>query len=251
MLVYAAARVAARAAFGAATARERDQIPSHWLPTADEVIEALPTMSLFLTTYIRVGAIALVSTSLVIFSGCSEEADLPPSGTGGVPAATGGVPAATGGVPAATGGVPAATGGTPNTGGTTGGAPVGGAGAGGTSGGGAPAGGAGAGGMSGPAGDPVAGKTVYGTNCSLCHGTDAVGGIGPNISGSVTAGIGAWTEVEFNRAVREAKDRTGTSFCALMTPQAATTISDVQLRDLRAYLLSVKSDTPNTGTSCP
>jgi cytochrome c553 len=243
-LIYPVRTAAAWSVPDAASAGECDQIPSCRLPPANEVIEALPTMSLFLTNYMQVAALALVSTTFAIFSGCSNAVEPIPAGTGGAPAATGGVPAATGGVPAATGGVPAATGG------TTGGAPIGGAGVGGTS---AGAGGAGAGGMSGgagPAGDPVAGKTVY-ANCSLCHGTDAVGGLGPNISGSLTAGIGAWTEAEFTRSVREAKDRTGQPLCVLMTPYTAAMMSDVQLKDLHAYLLSVKSETPNRGTGCP
>jgi mono/diheme cytochrome c family protein len=133
---------------------------------------------------------------------------------------------------------------------------MGGAGAGGGGGagvGGGPVAGAGAGGggAGGPAGDPVQGKTVYTSSCSLCHGTDAVGASGPNITGSMTAGIGAWSEAEFNRAIREAKDRTGQALCFFMVPTPATTISDVQLKDLRAYLLSLSNDTPNRGSSCP
>jgi hypothetical protein len=212
------------------------------LPTADEVIEALPTMSLFLTKYMRVAAIGLASTSLAIFFGCSNATEpIPP-----------GAPAATGGAPAATGGVPAATGGTPNnTGGTTGGgggSPVGGGSAG------APVGGAsaGAGGGSagGPAGDPIQGKTVY-AQCTACHAETAAGGLGPNITGSVAAGIGSWSEAEFTRAIREGYDRSGMKLCVLMSVYPATSMSDVQLRDLYAYLLTLSNDTINRGSGCP
>jgi hypothetical protein len=216
------------------------------LPTADEVIEALLTMSLFFTNYMRVAAIGLASSTLAIFPGCSSATEPPPD----VPAGTGGVPAATGGVPNATGGVPNATGGTTGGGGS---APVGGASGGG---GGAPVGGAsagaGAGGgpPAGPPGDPVQGKIVY-AQCTACHAETAAGGLGPNITGSVTAGIGSWSEAEFNRVIREGVDRTGQKLCVLMSVYPATSMSDVQLRDLYAYLRTLSNDTPNRGSGCP
>jgi hypothetical protein len=199
----------------------------------------------------HVAAIGLASSTLAIFLGCSGTEPTPsdvPAGTGGVPAGTGGAPAATGGVPAATGGVPAATGGTTGGGGS---APVGGASGGGAPVGGASAGaGAGGGPPAGPPGDPVQGKIVY-AQCTACHAETAAGGLGPNITGSVTAGIGSWTEAEFARVIREGIDRSGQKVCVLMSVYPATSMSDVQLRDLYAYLRTLSNDTPNRGSGCP
>jgi mono/diheme cytochrome c family protein len=33
-------------------------------------------------------------------------------------------------------------------------------------------------------GDPARGKTVFATNCAVCHGSDARGGVGPSLVGS-------------------------------------------------------------------
>ncbi|MEO8901967.1 MAG: c-type cytochrome [Polyangiaceae bacterium] len=132
------------------------------------------------------------------------------------------------------------------------GAPSGGAGA--------PGGGAGApsGGGSGLAvntftgpGDAVNGATVYAraasadaASCSSCHGADAAGSLGPNITPSTTAGIGGWTEEQFFQLVRNRKSRAGTTVCMEMSPSAdgkpftTALVSDKEIADLYAFLMA-------------
>ena len=110
--------------------------------------------------------------------------------------------------------------------------------------------GAGGGSAGGPAGDPIQGKTVY-AQCTACHAENAAGGLGPNITGSVSAGIGSWSEADFARAIREGFDRSGQKLCVLMAVYPVASMSDVQLRDLYAYLRTLSNDTPNRGTGCP
>ena len=87
--------------------------------------------------------------------------------------------------------------------------------------------------------------------CTACHGENAAGGLGPNITGSVAAGIGSWDEATFTRAIREGVDKSGQKFCLVMSVYPATAMSDVQLRDLYAYLRTLTNDTVNRGTGCP
>lgn len=211
-----------------------------------------------MTKYVHVAVMALASISLAGLSGCSSENE--PGGSGAGAPGVGGAPASTGGAPASTGGA-FSTGGTFSTGGGvstggaltgTGGAPAAGGTPGATGGAPASAGAPAAGAPSNPpAGDLVQGKAAYDSICMVCHGETAGGGIGPNISGSVSAGIGSWTEAEFNRAVREAIGRNGEKYCALMVAYPASAIPDTDLRNIYAYLLSLKNDTPNKGNGCP
>ena len=118
---------------------------------------------------------------------------------------------------------------------------------GGSASGGAASGGASGGGASN--GDPAKGATIYSTNCVSCHGSDAAGKEGPNITMSMTAGIGSWTYQQFSDAVHTGKDKDGTQLCPLMTmfPE----IVDPGLKDLYAFIKSKPiSDVVNKGTYC-
>lgn len=102
----------------------------------------------------------------------------------------------------------------------------------------------------GPAGDPAAGLTVYNLKgCSACHGNTGEGTLGPNITGSVSAGIGSWDEATFIRALKQGLDKNGQPFCSNMT--AYPDLTDVELRNLFAYLRSVTNDTAQRGVLCP
>jgi mono/diheme cytochrome c family protein len=81
--------------------------------------------------------------------------------------------------------------------------------------------------------------------CNTCHGATGAGLLGPNISGSVSAGIGSWTEAQFAVAVRTGINKKGEMLCALM-PMYPETDSD--LADLYAYLLSQPNDTMTQGS---
>lgn len=100
-------------------------------------------------------------------------------------------------------------------------------------------------------GNAASGMTLYGArSCNGCHGQLGEGNsTGPNISGSNTAGIGTWTQAEFNRAVRESVGRDGMRLCSTMTPYP--TLTDQQLADLFAFLKGQKHDTVQRGQACP
>ena len=95
------------------------------------------------------------------------------------------------------------------------------------------------------------GAVVFAASCATCHGPEAAGGIGPNITSSVSAGIGTWTEEDFFRAVRTGVDDEGETLCALMPRFAPATLSDVQVSSIYAYLQTLVNDTENAGTGCP
>jgi hypothetical protein len=77
------------------------------------------------------------------------------------------------------------------------------------------------------------------------------GDSGANISGSTTAGIGSWTETQFYNAVRSGKNKAGGKLCGLMVPLDATTISDQQVADVYAWLLTQQGhDTKVAGSFC-
>ena len=104
--------------------------------------------------------------------------------------------------------------------------------------------------------DPVAkGEAIWlnkDVDCGSCHGPDAKGLYGPNITNSMTAGIGGWTLAQFTGAVRNGVDEKGVALCASMTTFTAAEINDAQMSDLFAYIKSKPvSDVPNTGTFCP
>jgi mono/diheme cytochrome c family protein len=118
---------------------------------------------------------------------------------------------------------------------------------------GAPAGGSvSTAGTAGSGGDVALGASIYYDNCNTCHGATAQGSLGPNITPSATAGIGAWTYQQFYNAVRFAQAPDGSVLCAFMTPFTQTIISDKGLQDLYAFLNILPAvDTPNKGTYCP
>ena len=103
----------------------------------------------------------------------------------------------------------------------------------------------------GPTGSVSAGMTLFAArSCNGCHGNLGEGNsTGPNISGSTTAGIGAWTQAEFTKAVKQAISRTGRMYCATMTPYP--TLSEQQVADLFAFLKAQKNDTVQRGMACP
>ena len=98
-----------------------------------------------------------------------------------------------------------------------------------------------------PVGNVMGGLTVYINNsCGGCHGTDGAGTTsGPTITGNMMAGIGGWTQVEFNKALRERIGKDGVMFCASM--QAYPRLTDQQLADLLAFLKSKDSATVQRG----
>jgi hypothetical protein len=77
------------------------------------------------------------------------------------------------------------------------------------------------------------------------------GSLGPNITGSMTAGIGSWSEADFTTALRTGTAKSGKKFCALMVAYSASALSDVEVKNLYAYLKSVPNDMVNTGSQCP
>ncbi|MBE2253846.1 MAG: cytochrome c [Myxococcus sp.] len=103
----------------------------------------------------------------------------------------------------------------------------------------------------GPTGNASTGMTLYAArSCNGCHGSLGEGNsTGPNISGSTTAGIGAWTQAEFTRAVRESVGRDGMKLCSTMT--AYPSLTDQQVADLFAFLMAQKNDTAQRGQACP
>jgi cytochrome c553 len=105
-----------------------------------------------------------------------------------------------------------------------------------------------------PADDPISrGAQVWKTNeCASCHAESAAGAQGPNITNSVTAGIGSWTYQQFHDAVRLGNDKDGTKLCLLMSTFDTTMISEAGMQDLHAYIKSKPvSDVKNTGSYCP
>jgi mono/diheme cytochrome c family protein len=63
---------------------------------------------------------------------------------------------------------------------------------------------------------------------------------GPNITPHPQAGIGAWTEADFIRALREGKRPDGSNYFPAFPYSSFTRISDADLRDLWAYLRTLK-----------
>jgi len=100
-------------------------------------------------------------------------------------------------------------------------------------------------------GDATKGMAVWTQQaCNSCHGPAGAGDYGPNITFSTTAGIGAWTQAQFNAAVRTGVDTDGTMLCLSMT--RFPSISDASMADLFAYLKAQPiNDTKNPGTFCP
>jgi mono/diheme cytochrome c family protein len=96
-----------------------------------------------------------------------------------------------------------------------------------------------------------AGGPLFAANCASCHGPEAAGGIGPNITSSTSAGIGTWSEEDFFRAVRTGVDDEGETLCDVMPRFSSSTLSDTQLASIYDYLRTLVNDTENAGTACP
>ncbi|MEI9950821.1 MAG: c-type cytochrome [Pseudomonadota bacterium] len=104
-----------------------------------------------------------------------------------------------------------------------------------------------------PPGDAAKGSAVYTTQaCNTCHAADGKGDLGPNITMSVTAGLGSWTYQQFLNAVRFGKDKDNVQLCVAMFQFSATDINDASMADLYAFLKSQPiSDVVNKGSYCP
>ena len=63
---------------------------------------------------------------------------------------------------------------------------------------------------------------------------------GPNITPDKKAGIGGWTFADFQRALREGEEPDGAHFFPAFPYSSFTRITDADLRDLWAYLQSLK-----------
>jgi len=88
--------------------------------------------------------------------------------------------------------------------------------------------------------------------CPSCHGENAAGLYGRNITPSRTAGIGAWNYKQFYTALHYGTDPDGRQLCAAMPRFSESEISERGTKNLYAYLSSKPAvDTPNTGTFCP
>lgn len=118
-----------------------------------------------------------------------------------------------------------------------------------------PGGGAGAPGAAGATsgGDATKGAKVWSDQvCGSCHGEDAKGDLAPNITPSVTAGIGSWTYQQFHDAVRSGLDTDGTMLCLLMSRYDTSMITEAQMADLYAYVKTKPvSDVMKQGSYCP
>lgn len=85
------------------------------------------------------------------------------------------------------------------------------------------------------------GKTIYSTYCQGCHGAGAVGAVGPVLKGEVAG----WKFDDFKRAVLTGVDDAGKTLKPMM-PRWGTTgfggkkVTDAQLKDLHAYLKTLK-----------
>ena len=95
-------------------------------------------------------------------------------------------------------------------------------------------------------GDATKGATVYSTNCVSCHSADAAGKEGPNITMSMTAGIGSWTYQQFHDAVRLGKDKDGTQLCPFMTPFPETSTISRSGHGRTCTLTSSRSRSPTS-----
>ncbi|MCU0698382.1 MAG: cytochrome c [Myxococcaceae bacterium] len=96
-------------------------------------------------------------------------------------------------------------------------------------------------------GNATNGQALYANRgCNGCHGMNGEGSAsGPNITGNMTAGIGAWTQAEFNKAIREGVGKDGMMFCTNM-PRTPS-LNDTQLGDLFAFLKSKDSTSTERG----
>jgi mono/diheme cytochrome c family protein len=100
-------------------------------------------------------------------------------------------------------------------------------------------------------GNAANGATLYASTsigCNTCHGANAEGGLGPNITASMAAGIGGWTEAQFYQVVRNGVARSGMKVCFEMVPFTAAMLSDQGIADVFAFVMSKTSDVAQRGT---
>ncbi|HKO50744.1 MAG TPA: c-type cytochrome [Polyangiaceae bacterium] len=71
--------------------------------------------------------------------------------------------------------------------------------------------------------------------CDSCHGLHAEGGNAPNITKSVTGGIGAFTQAQFHNSVRKALTKEGVPLCTAMIALSPQDASDQDIADMYAY----------------
>lgn len=95
-----------------------------------------------------------------------------------------------------------------------------------------------------------AGAELYASNCATCHGPEGAGNIGPNITGSESAGIGGWTEEDFATAVRTGIDDEDEELCSQMPRFTPAQLSDGDISEIYAWLHAQSDDTENPGTGC-
>ena len=93
-------------------------------------------------------------------------------------------------------------------------------------------------------------QALYRSNCARCHGATAAGDIGPNISGSTSAGIGGWTREQFRKAVRAGVDDEGQQLCEQMPHFSESALSEEQLAGIHDYLLTVVNDRESAPSGC-
>ncbi len=70
-----------------------------------------------------------------------------------------------------------------------------------------------------------------------------------NITSDRNAGIGAWSEQEFNRAVREGKGRHGENLYPAMPYNVFVKVSDQDMHDLWAYMQTVPAADNEVGSN--
>jgi mono/diheme cytochrome c family protein len=106
-----------------------------------------------------------------------------------------------------------------------------------------------------PKPDPIRGKALFDTaGCLACHtdtknkGTPLAGGHGfktpfgiyysPNITPDKTNGIGAWSDADFVRAIRDGLSPSGSHYFPIFPYPSYTGMTDKDILDLKSYLFS-------------
>ena len=86
------------------------------------------------------------------------------------------------------------------------------------------------------AGDAGAGQTLFAGNCAGCHGAQAGGGIGPNLTPA--DGPKAWTDAQFLTTLREG--RTPERELAPTMPRfSSEQLSDTDVANIHAWIKSL------------
>lgn len=88
----------------------------------------------------------------------------------------------------------------------------------------------------GGSGDASAGKEVFASNCAGCHGADAKGQVGPNLT--TADGPKAWDDAAFLTAIRAGKTPEKT-LQPMMPRFTEAQVSDKQAADVHAFIKSL------------